>query len=89
MLADQFSFFGSDFIFYCAAAALCGIQDCKPNRVAMPCGFCQYSIFVLFGIGKLCVMLCHALKHIDALAHIDNTSVQQNSIDTRPLKRGC
>ena len=90
MAADELALFLT-YLFFdrggrCAAS---GIQNAKAYAMAAPRCFRQYFIFVCFWMGKLCVVLRHARKHIDAFSDIDSLSVQQDSINARPLELRC
>ena len=69
--------------------AVSGIQNAKADAMTAPRGFRQYFIFVCFWTGKLCVVLRHARKHIDAFSDIDKFAVQQDSVNARTLKLWC
>ena len=90
MAADELALFLAYFFFNCGGRrAVSGIQNAKAYAMAAPRGFRQYFIFVCFWMGKLCVVLRHARKHIDAFSDIDSLSVQQDSINARPLELRC
>ena len=90
MAADELALFLTYLFFDCdGRRAASGIQNAKAYAMTAPRGFRQYFIFVCFWTGKLCVVLRHACKHIDAFSDIDSLSVQQDSINARPLELRC
>lgn len=66
--------------------AVSGIQNAKAYAMAAPRCFRQYFIFVCFWTGELRIVLRHAREHIDAFSDVDNLSVQQDSVNARPLE---
>ena len=69
--------------------AVSGIQNAKAYAMAAPRCFRQYFIFVCFWTGELRIVLRHAREHIDAFSDVDNLSVQQDSVNARPLELRC
>lgn len=69
--------------------AVSGIQNAKAYAMTAPRCFRQYFIFVCFWTGELRIVLRHACEHIDALSDVDSLSVQQDSINARPLELRC
>ena len=65
------------------------IENAKADAMTAPRCLRQYFIFVCFGMGELCVVLRHAREHIDAFPDVDNLSVQQDSVNARPLELRC
>lgn len=89
-MADVLALFFSYFFFNGGGyRAVSGIQNAKAYAMTAPRCFRQYFIFVCFWTGKLCVVLRHACEHIDALSDVDSLSVQQDSINARPLELRC
>ena len=90
MAADELTLFFA-YLFFDGGGrrAVSGIQNAKADAMTAPRGFRQYFIFVCFWTGKLCVVLRHAREHIDALSDVDSLSVQQDSINARPLELRC
>lgn len=66
-----------------------GIQNAKAYAMTAPRGLRQYFIFVCFWTGELRIVLRHARKYIDAFPDIDSLSVQQDSVNARPLELRC
>lgn len=66
-----------------------GVQNAKADAVTAPRGLRQYFMFVCFGTGELRIVLRHARKYIDAFPDIDSLSVQQDSVNARPLELRC
>lgn len=90
MAADELALFFSYLFFNRGGRrAVSGVQNAKADAVTAPRCLRQYFIFVCFWTGKLCVVLRHARKHIDAFSDIDSLSVQQDSINARPLELRC
>ena len=90
MAADELALFLTYLFFNRGGRrAASGIQNAKVNAMTAPRGFRQYFIFVCFWTGELRIVLRHARKHIDAFSDIDSLSVQQDSINARPLKLRC
>lgn len=90
MAADELALFLTYLFFDCdGRRAASGIQNTKAYAMAAPRCFRQYFIFVCFWTGKLCVVLRHARKHIDAFSDVDNLSVQQDSVNARTFKLRC
>lgn len=90
MAADELALFFSYLFFNRGGRrAVSGVQNAKADAVTAPRGFRQYFIFVCFWTGKLCVVLRHAREHIDAFPDVENSSVQQDSINARTLKLRC
>ena len=90
MAADELALFLAYLFFDCGGRrAASGIQNAKAYAVTAPRCLRQYFIFVCFWTGKLCVVLRHAREHIDAFSDVDNLSVQQDSVNARPLKLRC
>lgn len=90
MAADELALFLTYLFFNRGGRrAASGIQNAKAYAMAAPRGFRQYFIFVCFWTGKLCVVLRHAREHIDAFPDVDNPSVQQDSVNARPLELRC
>ena len=69
--------------------AVSGIQNAKAYAMTAPRCFRQYFIFVCFWAGELRIVLRHAREHIDAFSDVDNPSVQQDSVNARPLELRC
>lgn len=90
MAADELALFLTYLFFDCdGCRAASGIQNAKAYAMAAPRCFRQYFIFVCFWTGELRIVLRHARKHIDAFSDIDSLSVQQDSINARPLELRC
>jgi len=90
MAADELALFLAYFFFNCGGRrAASGIQNAKAYAMAAPRGFRKYFIFVRFWTGELRIVLRHARKYIDAFPDVDNPSVQQDSINARPLELRC
>ena len=90
MAADELALFLAYFFFNRGGRrAASGIQNAKAYAMAAPRCFRQYFIFVCFWTGELRIVLRHARKHIDAFSDIDSLSVQQDSINARPLELRC
>lgn len=90
MAADELALFFA-YLFFDGGGrrAVSDIKNAKADAMTAPRGFRQYFIFVCFWTGKLCVVLRHARKHIDAFSDVDNLSVQQDSVNARTLKLRC
>ena len=90
MAADELTLFFA-YLFFDGGGrrAVSGIQNAKADAMAAPRCFCQYFIFVRFWTGELRIVLRHARKHIDAFPDVDNPSVQQDSVNARPLELQC
>ena len=90
MAADELALFFSYLFFNRGGRrAVSGIENAKADAMTAPRGFRQYFIFVCFWTGELRIVLRHARKHIDAFSNIDNPSVQQDSVNARPLELRC
>ena len=90
MAADELALFLTYLFFNRGGRrAVSGIQNAKVYAMTAPRGFRQYFIFVCFWTGELRIVLRHARKQIDAFSDIDSLSVQQDSINARPLKLRC
>ena len=90
MAADELTLFFSYLFFNRGGRrAVSDIENAKADAMTAPRGFRQYFIFVCFWMGKLCVVLRHACEHIDAFSDIDSLSVQQDSVNARPLELRC
>lgn len=90
MAADELALFLAYFFFNRGGRrAVSDIENAKADAMATPRGFRQYFIFVCFWMGELRIVLRHARKHIDAFSDIDSLSVQQDSVNARPLELRC
>ena len=90
MAADELALFLTYLFFNRGGRrAMSGIQNAKAYAMAAPRCFRQYFIFVRFWTGELRIVLRHARKHIDAFSDIDSLSVQQDSVNARPLELQC
>lgn len=90
MAADELALFFAYFFFDGGGRrAVSDIENAKAYAMAAPRCFRQYFIFVCFWTGELRIVLRHARKHIDAFSDIDSLSVQQDSINARPLELRC
>ena len=90
MAADELALFLTYLFFDCdGCRSSRGIQNSKAYAMTAPRGFRQYFIFVCFWTGELRIVLRHARKHIDAFSDIDSLSVQQDSVNARPLELQC
>ena len=90
MAADELTLFFA-YLFFDGGGrrAVSGIQNAKADAVATPRCLRQYFIFVCFWTGELRIVLRHARKHIDAFSDIGSLSVQQDSVNARPLELRC
>ena len=79
--------FFSDFFFRGGGGrAVSSIQNAKADMMTAPRSFRQYLIFVCFWACKQYVMLRHPGKHIHALSNVDDFPVQQDRVNSCPLK---
>ena len=87
MAADELALFLA-YLFFDGGGrrAVSDIENAKADAMTAPRCLRQYFIFVCFGMGELCVVLRHACEHIDAFSDVDNLSVQQDSVNARPLE---
>ena len=90
MAADELTLFLSYLFFNRGGRrAVSSVQNAKADAMTAPRGFHQYFIFVCFWTGELRIVLRHAREHIDAFPDVDNLSVQQDSVNARPLELRC
>ena len=90
MEADIFALFLPNFFCNCVIAALLGsIKHSEAHFVAAARSLGKYAVLMFLALCKLCVMLCHPCKDIDALSYVNNLSIQQDRINARTLKFGC
>ena len=77
METDVFALFCPDFFCNCVIAALLGsIKHSEAHFVSVARSLSEYAVLMFLALCKLCVMLCHPRKDIDALSYINNFSIQ-------------
>mgnify|MGYP000088977921 CR=1 len=90
METDIFSLFLPDFFCNCVIAALLGsVKHSEAHFVSAARSLGKYAILMFLALCKLCVMLCHPRKDIDALSYVNTLAIQQDRINARTLKFGC
>ena len=77
MEADILTLLLTDFFCNCVIAALLGsVKHSEAHFVSAARGLGKYAVLTFLALCKLCVMLCHPRKDIDALSYINDLAIQ-------------
>ena len=76
-----------DFLCNCVIVGLLGsVKHSEAHFVSAARSLRKYAVLMFLALCKLCVMLCHPRKDIDALAYVNNLAIQKNRINSRTFK---
>ena len=77
MEADIFPLHSPDFLCNRVIAALLGsVKHSEAHFVTPARSLGKYAVLMFLALCKLCVMLCHPRKDIDALSYVNNLAIQ-------------
>ena len=66
-----------DFLCNCVIAALLGsVKHSEAHFASAARSLSEYAVLMFLALCKLCVMLCHPRKDIDALSYVNNLAIQ-------------
>ena len=75
--ADILALLLTDFFCNCVIAALLGsVKHSEAHFVSAARSLSEYAVLMFLALCKLCVMLCHPRKDIDALSYVNNLAIQ-------------
>lgn len=77
MEADILALLLPDFFCNCVIAALLGsVKHSETHFVSAARSLSEYAVLMFLALCKLCVLLCHPRKDIDALPYVNNLAIQ-------------
>ena len=89
MEADILALLLTDFFCNCIIVALLGsVKHSEAHFVTTARSLSEYAVLMFLALCKLCVMLCHPRKDIDALSYVNTLAIQQDRINARTLYLG-
>ena len=66
-----------DFLCNCVIVGLLGsVKHSEAHFVSAARSLSEYAVLMFLALCKLCVMLCHPRKDIDALPYVNNLAIQ-------------